>query len=54
MAALYAKNLDVTTQETYSDTVESGLVISQSLEELSEVEAGSKITIYISKGKQTE
>lgn len=53
MAQLYAKNLDVTAQEQYSDTVAPGVVISQSLEELSEVESGSKITIYISKGKQS-
>lgn len=53
-AALYAKNLDVSVQEQYSDSVAEGLVISQSLDALSEVESGSKITIIVSKGKQTE
>lgn len=42
--------LVVVIMETNSDTVPAGKVISQSVEELSEVDSGTEITLYISKG----
>ncbi len=46
--------LSSTYTEEYSDTVEAGLVISQSVEEGTEVEEGTTITLVVSKGPQTE
>ena len=47
---LQGQGLIVSVIEIYSDTVSEGLVISQSIEGLSEVESGSEIMIYISRG----
>ncbi len=49
---LIAAGLTVATEETYSDTVEEGKVISQSVVDGKAVPAGTEITIKISLGKE--
>jgi serine/threonine-protein kinase len=49
---LEAKGFTVTVEETYSDEVKSGKVISQSIEGGTAANAGSEITITVSLGKQ--
>lgn len=51
---LQDSGLIVVVMEENSDTVAPGTVISQSIEGLSEVESGTEITIYVSKGPAEE
>lgn len=52
VAALQGLGLKVTVETAYSDTVESGIVISQSIAADTEVAKGSTIIIKVSSGKQ--
>ena len=52
-ASVNARGLEIAKREEYSSSVAEGYVISQSPVSGTEVEAGSTVTVIISKGKQT-